>query len=62
MFFFSSYRSEAWRYTPENGGNVSWGKVALQKTFRGFGLAVVAVAVTIVFKKLTGLEKDHGHH
>ncbi|XP_055870276.1 NADH dehydrogenase [ubiquinone] 1 beta subcomplex subunit 3-like [Biomphalaria glabrata] len=57
-------RNEVWRFHPSVNGTTSWGIIALRRTFRGFGIAVAALAVTIAFDKLTnkGKTDDHGHH
>ncbi|CAL1532044.1 unnamed protein product [Lymnaea stagnalis] len=55
-------RNEAWRYYPENGGSAGMVRVGLQKTFRGFGYAAVALALTIAYDKLTNTGEKHGHH
>ncbi|KAK6975689.1 NADH dehydrogenase [ubiquinone] 1 beta subcomplex subunit 3, partial [Biomphalaria glabrata] len=57
-------RNEILRFHPSVNGTTSGGIVALRRTFRGFGIAVAAWAVTLAFDKLTnkGKTDDHGHH
>lgn len=53
-------RNEAWKFTEVNGGTTSMSKVAMRVTFRGFGIALAAMAVTILYDKVTN--KGSNHH
>ncbi|RUS70754.1 hypothetical protein EGW08_021486 [Elysia chlorotica] len=56
-------RNEAWRFTEANGGTTTMARTAFRMTFRGFGYAVVAVALTIAYDKIVNRNKpSHGHH
>ncbi|GFO32548.1 NADP dehydrogenase [ubiquinone] 1 beta subcomplex subunit 3 [Plakobranchus ocellatus] len=56
-------RNEAWRFTEANGGTTSMARTAVRMTFRGFGLAVAALAITIAYDKIANKgSHSHGHH
>jgi len=58
-------RNEVWRFQASSGFNQSMGRIALRSSFRGFGYALAALAVTILYDKVVNKGKQddhHGHH
>lgn len=56
------HRNEAWKFMEVNGGTTPMSKVAARVTFRGLGIALAAMAVTILYDKATHKGGSHGHH